>query len=190
MRSWLLHRIGRLSRDTHGVAAVEFALILPLLLLLYIGSVEATLLYTTDRGVATIASTVADLVARSKTTVNKSNLDDYFLAATNVLKPGATEDLTQVVSLISIDADGVATVVWSAASADGAEREPDDEFPLDADSEISQMARNASGFLVVGEASYPYVPMTGLGIPATVNLRHVEYFLPRREREIVYDPNA
>ncbi len=69
MRNWLLQRIRGFSRDTRGVAAVEFALILPLLLLLYIGSVEATLLYTTDRGVATIASTVADLVARSKTTV-------------------------------------------------------------------------------------------------------------------------
>jgi len=190
MRNWLLKRIGRLSRDTRGVAAVEFALILPLLLLLYIGSVEASLLYITDRGVATIASTVADLVARAKTTVNKSDLDDYFLAATNVLKPGATDDLTQVVSLISIDEDGVATVVWSAASREGDEREADDEFPLDADSEISQMAQNSSRFLVVGEATYPYVPMTGLGIPTTVNLRHVEYFLPRREREIDYDPDA
>lgn len=190
MRNWLLQRIRGFSRDTRGVAAVEFALILPLLLLLYIGSVEATLLYTTDRGVATIASTVADLVARSKTTVKGSDLEDYFLAATNVLKPGATEDLTQVVSLISIDDEGAATVVWSDASPEGEAREAGDEFPLDADSEISQMAQNASGFLVVGEATYPYVPMTGLGIPTTVNLRHVEYFLPRREKEIEYDPDA
>lgn len=190
MRNWLLTRIGRLSRDTRGVAAVEFALILPLMLLLYIGSVEASLLYTTDRGVATIASTVADLVARSKTTVAKSNIDDYFLAASNVLQPGETATLTQIVTLIAIDEDGAATVEWSVSSPEGFARDAGDEFPLAADSEISQMAQNSSGFLVVGEATYPYVPMTGLGIRNTVNLRHVEYFLPRREREIPYDPNS
>lgn len=190
MRQSLLHKIGRFSRDARGVAAVEFALILPLMLLLYLGSVEATQLYTTDRRVATIAGTVADLVSRSKVTVKGTVLADYFDAATNVLKPGATATLVQVVSLVSIDDDGLATVVWSAASPPGEARTAEDEFPLDADTEISQVVRAASGFVVVGEARYPYVPMTGFGITETINLGHVEYFLPRREESIGYDPDS
>lgn len=186
----LLQGSKRFWRDTRGVAAVEFALILPLLLLLYLGSVEASQLYTTDRRIVTIASTVADLVARAKTTVTGSEIEDYFVAATNVLKPGETASLTQIVSLISVDEDGVATVVWSASNPTGHARETDDEFPLEPESQISQVARNAQGLIVVGEASFPYVPMTGFGFTETINLRHVEYFLPRRENTIDYDPDS
>lgn len=179
-----------LVRDTRGVAAVEFALILPLLLLLYLGSIEAAQLYVTDGRVATIAGTVADLVARSKTGVKGTDLQNYFAAASNVLTPGEVTNLSQVVSLVSIDEDGVATVEWSDHSGPGEGRNEGDEFPLDPTTKISELARNADGFLVVGEAAFPYVPITGLGITQTVHLRHVEYFLPRREGGINYDPDS
>ena len=53
------------SRATSaGVAAVEFALILPFLLVLFVGSIEASSLITVDRRVNVISGTVGDLVAR------------------------------------------------------------------------------------------------------------------------------
>jgi Flp pilus assembly protein TadG len=177
----------RLARDTRAVAAVEFALILPLMLVLYLGGVEGAQLYSVDRKVATIAGTVADLVARTKGVLPTASLDDYFEAATNILQPGQIANLAQVVTLISIDDDGNATVVWSEAHGAGVAYQVDADYGLNPDSEISQLARNSNGWLVVGEASFPYVPITGLGIPATVDLRHIEYFLPRRQTVITLE---
>ena len=53
-----------LRNDKKGVAAVEFALISPILLMLLIGTLELGTAYTIDRRVSLIASSVADLVSR------------------------------------------------------------------------------------------------------------------------------
>ena len=50
-----------LGRREEGVAAVEFALIMPFLLLLYFGSMEASALFTADKRVNSISATVGDL---------------------------------------------------------------------------------------------------------------------------------
>lgn len=185
-----LRNLGGMLRDDRAVAAVEFALILPLLLTLYLGTVEGASLYAVDRKVATLASTVADLVAREKDTLTQTELDDYFEAAVNILSPYDTDGLAQVVSLLSIDSAGEATVVWSAAHGSGVARDADDQFPLEADAEINVLARGAGGWLVVGEADYAYSPLTGFVYQNTINLRHVEYFLPRIASEVDYDPNS
>jgi Flp pilus assembly protein TadG len=177
-------------RDERGVAAVEFALVLPLMLALYLGSVEVSRLYTADQKVATLASSVADLVAREKDTIALSKLDDYFAAATIVMQPLNTTGLGVVVSLVKIDEDGEATVVWSEPDGAGAGRNIDSPFPLDGTTNISQLARNANGYLIAAEVDYPYVPMVNYIISDTINLRHVEYFLPRFEDPIVLDRNS
>jgi len=184
-----MQAVQRFLADTRGIAAVEFALVLPLLLILYLGSVEAAALYVSDRKVATIAGSVADLVARQKEEVAASQVEDYFVAARSILGPLDTDGLVQAVSLLSIDSDGEARVVWSLG--DGAMgREAGDLFELDADARISQMARNAGGWLVVGEASYPYRPLVGYVFAESVDLRHTEYYLPRIAGEIELDPDG
>src|SRR5690606_8831953 len=71
----------RFLRDRQAVAAVEFALILPLLLTLYFGTVEAASLYSVDRRVATVASTMADLISRERGCISTEKLNSYFNAA-------------------------------------------------------------------------------------------------------------
>ena len=62
----MLRRLRQFRADVRAVAAVEFALVLPLLIGLYLGSIEAASLYSTDHKVATVASTMADLVSRQR----------------------------------------------------------------------------------------------------------------------------
>jgi Flp pilus assembly protein TadG len=62
------HRIARLVRrcraENGGVAAVEFAFIVPIMAIMFIGAVELSQAITADRRVTQIASSTADLVAR------------------------------------------------------------------------------------------------------------------------------
>lgn len=186
----MLTTLRRFGRDSRAVAAVEFALILPLLITLYLGCVDAATLYAADRKVATVASTMADLVSRQKDVIPETELDDYFIAAQNIMQPYTSDGLALVVSLLQIDDDGVATVKWSKPYGDGEGRTEDEEYPLEATTQISQLARGSSGWLVVSEADYPHKPITGFVFPKTINLHHVEYYLPRFGKEIVLDPDS
>ena len=82
--------IGKLKnfiRESKGIAAIEVALVLPVLLLLYFGLFEITNLVTLNRKVTYAASVVADLVAQNKTSVLKVDVQNYFNAANMVMAP-------------------------------------------------------------------------------------------------------
>src|SRR5579871_1572756 len=73
----LLALLRRFSHAKGGLAAIEFALILPFMALLYFGSIEVSLLISADRKVSQTASSLADLVARVDT-INPSGVSDVF----------------------------------------------------------------------------------------------------------------
>ncbi len=59
----------RLRRAEDGVAAVEFGLIVPIIMLLFIGAVEISQAISVDRRVSQASGSVADLVARAQGTI-------------------------------------------------------------------------------------------------------------------------
>ncbi|TIV71910.1 MAG: pilus assembly protein, partial [Mesorhizobium sp.] len=61
-------------RDRRGVAAIEFAFIVPVLLIMYFITMEASQAIETSKKVSRIGSMVADLVTQQQTVV-KANLD-------------------------------------------------------------------------------------------------------------------
>lgn len=173
----LLNRL-RAWRDDRAVAAVEFALVLPLMLLLYFGSIETASLYTADRRVANVAGTIGDLVSRSKESLTTAELNDYFQAASGIMQPMPTGNLTQVVSLLAIASNGTATVVWSRQFNGGLIRANGSAYPLPPDREINEIARTGR-FLVASEVHYSYRPLFGIVYPNALTLAHEEFFLPR-----------
>ena len=177
-RRWRLGLLRRLGRDEQGVAAVEFALILPVLILLYFGTIETASLFTADRRVANVAGTIGDLVSRAKKTLTEDEINDYFQAASAIMQPLPTGPLRQTVSLHAIDSDGVATVVWSIPFNGGIERADDSEYPLPAEEKINEVGRE-EGLLVASEVIYSYRPLFGIVYPNALSLSHEEFFLPR-----------
>jgi len=168
----------RFARDSKAVAAVEFALILPLLVLLYFGTVEAAQLYTVDRRVATVASTMADLISREQKCITTAKLNSYFNAATGIMQPYPTTSLKQVVSFLSVAQNGTVKVEWSKAFGTGATaRNTGVTTAIGTQTEINKLART-KGWLVAAEIQYPHKPLYGIVI-GTINLGHTEYFLPR-----------
>src|SRR5207244_1629235 len=74
-------RLGcRWRASTEGVAAVEFALIVPIMAIMFIGAVELSQAITVDRRVTQVASSTADLVARAETQISQAEITDIMKA--------------------------------------------------------------------------------------------------------------
>ena len=93
-------RVRRACGDDSGVAAVEFGFILPLLLLLYIGTNTLTQAISAARAVTVLARTLADLVSQQPANTNLTNsvMADIFNASTAVLAPFPTTSLKMTLS--------------------------------------------------------------------------------------------
>ena len=80
--------ISRLGRDTRGVSAMEFALILPLLVMFSAGTIEYSRLILATQKLQSGAFTLADLTARyDDDDMDAELLADIFLAIDQVIQP-------------------------------------------------------------------------------------------------------
>lgn len=87
MSKIMKNKLRKFVGETRGIAAIEFAFIMPFMLLIYFGLFDITALVQVNRKVTYSASIVADLVAQNKTSVLKSKLSDYYSAANLVMAP-------------------------------------------------------------------------------------------------------
>ncbi|WP_420381740.1 TadE/TadG family type IV pilus assembly protein [Novosphingobium sp.] len=117
----------RLARETNASVILEFAIALPLLLTLYIGSYTVTDLIACNRKLGVAARTLADLLARGQSpgaiTASPStfNATSYMNAAVITLTPYGVARATEDVALLRICDATHAYVVWSQAQTqDGA----------------------------------------------------------------------
>ena len=173
-----LRRPVRLFRnDARGVSAVEFALILPIMLLLYLGCDELGNGLTIARKVTHVTSTISDLVTQSKSSVSSGEMTNILNAATAIMTPYDATMLRIRLSEYAIDASGKVTVVWSVA------RNPGTTYPaLAAGTVISTVPtslRTPSTNLVTAEVHYAYTPTIGYVMTGTFDLHDQFYLRPR-----------
>ena len=174
LKNWLTTRLS----DRRGVAAVEFAFILPLLVTLYFGVVETTYALLADRKVASVASTVADLVAQTKT-VNQGELDDIFRAASAIMVPFDGSEVSITVSSVVIDKDGNSTIAWSAVGpGSGSAHSTGASYALPA----GMIIPNTS--LIIAEVSYQYNSFLSYLIDSGIPMSDTFYLRPRASNEV------
>src|SRR5215813_1478239 len=101
-----------LIRDQRGVSAVEFAMLLPLMITLYLGAVEISQGVGIDRKVTLTTRTVADL-ASQVSSISDSDMTNLLKASAAVIQPYDNQYLKVTVSRVDVDANGSAKVVWS-----------------------------------------------------------------------------
>jgi Flp pilus assembly protein TadG len=167
----LIHRLGRLIEDERGVTAVEFAVLLPFMLTLYLGGIEASQAVAMDRKVTLTVRAVADLAAQTSS-ISDSDMTNILNAASAVVAPYSATLLQVKVSSVSINAQGQARVVWSDARNTSA-RPAGQSVTLPA-------ALNVNNTTVIwGEVSYSYTPTIGYVLTGTFNLSDQIYMRPR-----------
>lgn len=173
-----------------GVAAVEFALILPIMLLVYIGMVEASALISMDRKIQSVSGAVGDLVARSDGEITSGTLGDYVKVASGIMTPYPVAPLEQIVTQVQVAADGTTSIDWSkryvgeTVQSTGA-REVGEEYD-DLPAEIINIALGQ--YIIVAESRYSYLPLYGIVFDQPVNLYRENFYLPRFGAQIVLDP--
>jgi Flp pilus assembly protein TadG len=169
-------RLGRFAGERRGLATVEFAMLLPMMMTLFLGTVEVTTGVATQRKVTLTARALADLSSQF-TTIADSDMSNILNASSDIIAPYATAKLQSVVSELSINGQGVATVVWSD-TLNGTARTVGSVVAIPAALAV------ADTYLILGEASYSYTPTYGYVVTGTLTLSDHIYMRPRQSNTI------
>jgi Flp pilus assembly protein TadG len=176
-----LHHMRGLWIDNRAVAAVEFAIIVPFMLLLYVGGVELGDGLAISVKVSETAHTVADLVSRNAC-VTDTTLNTMLGASSATIAPYPASNATITVSEVSTDAGGNATVTWSKA-LNGSPRPVNQPMTLPS-SLGTPSPPNIS--LILGEVTYQYTPNLGFAINGTVPITDTYLLFPRVTSAVAY----
>jgi Flp pilus assembly protein TadG len=102
----------RLLRDHRGVGGVEFAIVAPMLIVLYLMAFELTMGLSVAKKTSMASSTIADLVARQEK-VTKTFLTTMTDVSGAIFVPYASKNLLIKVTAIKIDSAKAPKVAWS-----------------------------------------------------------------------------
>ncbi|MCB1441961.1 MAG: pilus assembly protein [Methyloceanibacter sp.] len=181
-----LRRLARqVATERGGASAIEFALILPVLIGLYLGAVEINNALTIYRRTMQVATTAADLTAQVKS-VTKYDIADIQAASKSILTPYSTSPLKIVISSVVADDNNVGKVAWSCASA-GAARGTGTTY------KVPTGLTEANSSVIVAEVTYGFRPLVGLSTffsPGSFNMTRTFYSRPRRSLTVKKTDNT
>jgi len=170
----------RFAAERRGLAAIEFAMLLPVMLTLYLGSYEATTGVATQRKVTLTARALADLASQF-TIIHNSDMTNILNAASDIIAPYAANKLGVTVSELAVDGQGNATVAWSD-TLNGTAR------AVGSVVNIPTTLAVPSSYLILGEASYAYNPTYGYVLTGTMTLSDQIYMSPRVSTSVTRAP--
>ena len=171
------------KRDASGGAAVEFAIIAPVMLLIFFGAAEVSQGVAAHRKMTLAARTISDLVARTGD-IDQNELKNVFTASTYILRPFDLTDFKATVSAIGISSQGVPSVVWKVKlswSANAASLEKSSDQTVGT---VPQDLRVAGTQLIKSDVTYPYKPASAFFIKI-ISMSSTFFARPRRDTGIV-----
>jgi Flp pilus assembly protein TadG len=192
----VMRRIRRFRQENSGVAAIEFALIAPIMIGIYIMLNETASGLRAARKVTMAARVMSDLVSQA-TDVNNTYRDDVFAAATPILSPfnGALASIR--ITSVKFDANAKGYVDWSEIKGSGyaahVRCKPTQSSSSSAATlgvlEIPAGLQVANTSVVLAEVQFAYTPVIGYKITGTINLSDQLYTRPRSGAEVTRTGN-
>lgn len=176
----MLSKLRRLGSSRDGVVAVEFALVAPVMILMFFGTIELTEAVNCKARVERAASTSADLVAQS-TAVANADMTNIFNAANSIIFPFPSAPARIVISSIIDDGHGGAKVAWSNAQ---------NATPRAAGSAVTVpsglIVSGSGGSVILAEISYDYSSPTLVVLTGTITMTSSFYSKPRRSLAVTH----
>ena len=157
-----------------GLAAVEFAFIAPIMILLFFGVVEGSSAYSASRKVLLSANTLADLVAQ-EASVTKDNLDDLFVGMEDIIDQRDIDVKFRIVSVVLDTATGEMKVHWSRDSDNGAPYPAGSVYAGAIDKTLLDDATS----LIVAETQYDYASPISQKVIGPVTMKKIATRWPR-----------
>lgn len=166
-------RFARLFRkDTRGMSAVEFALLLPVMVVMYLGAVEIASGLIAHRKATAVASTAADLAAQA-VVLSNADVNDIFGASRAILAPYDSTGVQIILTSASDQGTGAIRVDWSegfniSPHATGSSIEVPDNLVF------------ANGSVIIAEVKYNYSSTMGEYLTGARLMEDTFYSRPRR----------
>jgi Flp pilus assembly protein TadG len=194
----------RFAGNRDGVSAVEFAIILPFMLTLYIGGAELGDGMAIQFKATLAARTVADLTSQcgdstaggiycdtaNGQAIDSTTMSQILGAASQVVTPYSSANMTVTVSELKVNnGSSSGKVVWSSSSG-GTARTIGTTYALP--SALQSLPNNPNGYyyVIFGEVTYPYTPSMGYVLTGTINIYQNSIFFPRVSNCIIYVNNG
>jgi Flp pilus assembly protein TadG len=199
----LLFRAKKFSTDADGVAATEFAIVVPFMLVLLVGGIELADGMAINFKVSATSHSAADMVTQN-TSLSTASMQNILTGATAIIAPYpvSSGQLLVTVSEISSDANGNMTLQWSQSyngssfnsgrsSLGSSAANPLTGAPAYQALTVPTSLNGASGnannpnsqndqvSFIVSEVTYAYTPNLGYTISGTVNLTDSYWLFPR-----------
>ena len=160
--------IRRLIADRRGVATVEFALVLPVILAAQFALGEFMQAYQAQRRVSHVAAAMADITAQNRT-VSDAELDEIMEAGLTIIRPFPTDGLGRRISSLSANSTGAVTVHWSLNRG----------YPSGTPPSVPAGYLAPGESVVVTDVAYDYRPDFGLFLAGGFRFERHAYVRPR-----------
>lgn len=185
----------RRAANKDGTAAVEFALLLPVLITLFFGVVETSLALLCRADVSIMTSTAADLISQAGV-LTTADVRNVYNASGTILypyyDPSAAGSAMPTIRLTSVIDDGsgaagqnhlTGTVAWSCTQSGSGTLNP---VTRTAGSTVTlpQALMTSGGSVIIAEVAYNYASPTSKVITGPLNMTNNFYTKPRRVLQI------
>lgn len=181
-------------RDGSGVAAIEFAMIFPLMLVAFFGTVEICAAVAVDRKVTLIARTLSDLTSQATANLGDADLTGIFTYGIYIATPYSAAPMKGQISEIYVDTTGKATILWSKGATYSASSVTLTASTRNAGDNVTTVVPAAllvkQTYLIFSEVSYQYLPLGGTGYVVAktgLPLSDVSYNRPRQNTCVAYN---
>ncbi len=167
-----------LAGDRRGVAAVEFALVVPVVIVVYLAGFEVMQASTVYRKLTDTTVQIANVTAQY-TTMSSTDVSNVMGASAQIMTPYPTTNLSIVLSEVTTDNSGVGKVTWSQQYQGTA---------LATASTVTMpsgyQTPNTSYILV--QTTYSYQPVIGGAFVSPISMTNQIFMLPRSSSSIPY----
>ena len=174
----MLKRIIALSKARDGAAAIEFALLAPVMILMFFAVVELSAAVDCRTRVNNVASTAADLVAQ-ETIVSSSDMTNVFAALNAIIYPFSSGAAKIVITSVVDNGSGGGKVAWSDAQ---------NGTPRTVGSAVTVPTGliTTGGSVILAEITYSYVSPSTQFLTGTVTMSNSFYAHPRRSATVTH----
>jgi Flp pilus assembly protein TadG len=193
---WLRARrsVADLIENCRGNSATEFAMIVPLMLVMFFGTIEFSSGIAVDRKMSLVARTLSDLTSQSKDqALTDQYIQNVFTASISMVYPYAPVPTQAMISQIYVDSAGNATIQWSRAAIIASSTATQATLTTSSRSPgnvvtsiVPPQLLVKKTYLILGEASYLYTPAVGYVMKTGITLKDNAYTRPRQFSCLTY----